>query len=67
MKKEVIGMSDCPYIDYDSRTIFGNYDDKYICKVTGIEMDVDSTKVKHICKGYGDEYKNCPIYKDKRW
>ncbi len=56
-------MARCPKLDYDSRTIFGNYDDKYICTVTGVRMDVDDPKVKFVCKcDYGEEYKKCPIY-----
>lgn len=59
-------MSRCPKLDYEGNTIFGNYDDKYICLLTGMKMDVDSSKVKYVCKSdYGDEYKQCPIYRDK--
>lgn len=59
-------MARCPYLDYDSRTIFGNYDDKYICKITGMTMDVNDSKVKHVCKlDYGEEYRNCPVYKSR--
>lgn len=59
-------MSRCPKLDYEDNTIFGNNDDKYICLLTGMKMDVDSSKVKYVCKAdYGDEYKQCPIYRDK--
>lgn len=57
-------MADCPYLGYESRSIFGNSNDKYICKLTQMEMDVDSSKVKYVCKAYGEEYKKCPIYKN---
>lgn len=53
-------MSRCPKLDYESVSFFGNSDDKYICKVTGVRMDADSVKVEHLCKGSYD----CPIYKN---
>ncbi len=59
-------MARCPHLDYDSHSTFGNSNDKYICKLCGKEMDVDDSRVKNTCKtDYGDEYKECPIYKDK--
>lgn len=59
-------MARCPKLDYESNSFFGNYDDKYICKVTGMRMGVNDPKVKHVCKpDYGEEYKKCPIYKDR--
>lgn len=59
-------MARCPYLDYDSRTIFGNYDDKYICKLCGKQFDVDDKQVKYTCKAdYGEEYQKCPVYKDR--
>lgn len=64
--KEVkANMARCPYLDYESNSYFGNSNDKYICKVTGVHMDIDDTKVKYVCKAeYGDEYKKCAIYQD---
>lgn len=38
----------------------------YYCELTGVEMDDDNAKIKHLCyteRGY--EYENCPIYKDR--
>ncbi len=38
----------------------------YCCELTGVEMDDDNAKIKHLCyteRGY--EYENCPIYKDR--
>lgn len=59
-------MARCPKLDYDGRTLFGNSNDKFICTLTGVEMDVDSTKVKYVCKAeYGEEYEKCPIYRDR--
>lgn len=64
--REVKSMSRCPKLDYESNTMFGNYSDKYVCLLTGMKMDVDDSRVKHVCKAaYGDEYKKCPIYRDK--
>lgn len=58
-------MARCPKLDYESNTLFGNYDDCYICKVTNKRMSVDSATVKYTCKpDYGEEYRNCPIYKN---
>ena len=60
-------MARCPYLDYESNSVFGNSNDKYICKLTGQEMDVDDTKVKYTCKAdYGDKYEDCQVYKDRR-
>ncbi|MCQ2497102.1 MAG: hypothetical protein MJ131_10990 [Lachnospiraceae bacterium] len=56
-------MARCPYLDYESNSIFGNSNDKFICKVTGQKMDVDDPKVEYTCKSdYDEEYKNCSIY-----
>lgn len=50
-------MASCPKLEYESN--------KYICTVTGMRMDSDDPKVKHVCKpDYGEEYKKCHIYKD---
>lgn len=57
-------MARCPYLDFDSHTLYS--DSKYICKLCGRQMDVDDSRVKYTCKlDYGEEYKNCPIYKDR--
>jgi len=42
-------MSRCSYLDYESDNSIGNSDDKYICKLCGQKMDVDSSKVKYTC------------------
>lgn len=63
IKKGGLIMSRCPKLDYESRTIFSNYDDKYICTVTGEKMDVDDSYVSRVCKGSCDAYYDCPIYK----
>lgn len=57
-------MARCPYLDFDSHTLYS--DSKYICKLCGRQMDVDDSRVKYTCKpDYGEEYRNCPIYKDR--
>lgn len=56
-------MSRCPKLDYESNTLFGNYDDNYICKCTGQKMSVNDSKVNNYCKGSYDAYRNCDIYK----
>ncbi len=56
-------MARCPYLDYESNSIFGNSNDKYICKLCNQRMSIDDSKVKYTCKvEYGEEYKKCPIY-----
>lgn len=60
-------MARCPKLDWESSgSLFG--DDKFICTVTGVKMDEDDPKVKHLCKvDYGENYRDCPVYKDCRW
>lgn len=57
-------MSSCPYLDYKSNTygLFNSFD-KYICKITGQQMDVDDSNVKYTCKC--SDYVNCPYYKNR--
>ncbi|MBR2591312.1 MAG: hypothetical protein IKE65_10415 [Clostridia bacterium] len=58
-------MSRCPFLDYESNSLFGNSSDEYICKECGKHMPVDSSEVKYVCKAeYGDEYKKCHIYQN---
>lgn len=57
-------MSRCPHLDYESNSFFGNSDDKYICKLTGSKMSVDSMQVENVCKGSYDAYYECPVYKN---
>ena len=60
-------MARCPKLDYESNSLFGNSSDKYICKLTGIKMDVDDPKVKYVCKvDYGEEYEKCPVYQNRK-
>ncbi|MBO4787479.1 MAG: hypothetical protein J5531_01105 [Lachnospiraceae bacterium] len=60
-------MARCPYLDYESGSYLHSAYDKYICKACRKEMDKDDSQVKYVCKAeYGEEYKNCPIYKDAR-
>ncbi len=59
-------MARCPYLDYESNSYFGSSNDKYICKLTGMKMDIDDLKVKYTCKvEYGEEYEKCPVFKDR--
>ncbi len=60
-------MSRCPKLDYQSNSCFGNSSDKYICKITNQQMDVDSTIVKYTCNGSSDAYRECQYYKNTRW
>mgnify|MGYP000901096737 CR=1 FL=1 len=59
-------MSRCPYLDYETNSFFFNTNDKYICKLIDLKIDVDDPKIKYLCKAeYGDKYKECEIYIDK--
>lgn len=59
-------MARCPYLDYESNNYIFSSSDKYICKLTGQQMDVDDKKVKYTCNcGSGYEYEKCPYYKDR--
>lgn len=60
-------MARCPKLDYESNSLFGTTNDKYICTITGIKMYVDDPKVKYVCNpDYGECYLDCPIYKSSR-
>ena len=66
-KGEVRRMARCYYLDYKSNSLFGNAKDKYYCKLCGKQFSVDDPQVKYTCNpSYGEEYKKCPIYQDRR-
>jgi len=59
-------MARCPYLDYESNSLFLTTSDKYICKLTGLKMDIDSPTVKFVCKtDSGYAYEGCQVYKDR--
>lgn len=61
-------MAQCYYLDYKSNSLFGNSNDKYYCKLCGKQFDVNDPQVKYTCKPeYGEEYKKCPVYQDRRY
>lgn len=61
-------MAQCYYLDYQSNGWFSSANDKYICKLCGKQFDVNDLQVKHMCKAeYGEEYKKCPVYQDRRY
>lgn len=60
-------MARCPYLDYVSRGVFSSSRDTYICKLCKKEFEINDLQVRYTCKPeYGEEYKKCPIYKDRR-
>lgn len=60
-------MARCPECYYESNSFFGTSSDKYICKQTGIKMDVNDPKAKYVCDAdYGEEYEKCPIYQSRK-
>ena len=57
-------MARCPKLEYVRSGLFTGT--TYMCSLTGVEMDDDSTKVKHLCNAdCGYEYEQCPVYKDR--
>lgn len=57
-------MARCPKLDLTRSGWFSSK--TYICSLTGVEMDEDDAKVKHLCDAdCGYAYENCPIYKDR--
>lgn len=61
-------MAQCYYLDYISRGLFSSSNDAYVCKVCNKQFPPDDLHVKYVCKAeYGEEYKNCPIYKERKW
>ena len=55
-------MSDCPKLDFKSGSLLHSSYDEYQCKLTGRKPS--EIEVKYTCKGYGDAYKDCPVYKN---
>lgn len=61
-------MAQCYYLDYISRGLFSSSNDTYICKLSNQQFQLDDLQVKCVCKAEcGEEYKNCPIYKERKW
>ena len=59
-------MARCPKLDFENHGGISMVHDKYICKLTGLKMDVDSTKVRFVCNvEYGEEYEKCPVYQSR--
>lgn len=60
-------MARCPYLDYQSNSFFGSSNDRYICKLCRKQFDTRDLQVKYTCNAdYGEEYKKCPVYRDRR-
>ena len=61
-------MAQCYYLDYISRGFLSSSNDTYVCKLCGKQFKTDDLQVKYTCKAeYGEEYKKCPIYKERKW
>jgi len=57
-------MARCPKLDFDGDHAFYS-DCWFICTLTGVRMDPYDIKVKSLCKTeYGEQYRDCPIYKN---
>lgn len=57
-------MARCPYLDYESRGALFSQGD-YFCKLC--RKILSESEAKYKCKAdYGDEYKNCPVYKNRQ-
>ena len=56
-------MARCPYLGWEERGLFASQCDYYceICK-----KYLSDSEVKYKCKvDYGENYKDCPIYKNR--
>lgn len=61
-------MARCYYLEYKSRGFLSSSNDKYYCKLCGREFDPNGTQVKYTCNSdYGENYKDCPVYKDRKY
>lgn len=56
-------MARCPYLEYESNNPIFRSSDKYVCKLTGQQMDYDSKKVENTCDSSNHE--QCPYYKNR--
>lgn len=55
-------MARCPYLEFDDHGPY--WDSKFICKLSGKIMNTYDSQVKNTCKvDYGENYKNCAVYK----
>ena len=61
-------MARCYYLDYISKGFLSSYDnDEYVCKLCGKRFATNDPQVKYTCNpDYGEEYKKCPVYRDRR-
>lgn len=56
-------MARCPYLDYESRGALFSQGD-YICKLC--DKHISENEAKNKCNAdYGDNYKDCPTYKNR--
>lgn len=61
-------MAQCYYLDYISRGFFSSSNDTYVCKLCKKQFKPDDPQIKYTCKAeYGEEYKNCPVYQERKW
>lgn len=64
-RKGEINMSRCPNLDYAYIMVGIGADLSYRCKLSGQIFESYDPKVKYVCDAeYGDEYKQCSIYRD---
>lgn len=60
-------MARCYYLDWKNPGSYSSINDGYFCKLCPVKK-LTEAEVKHVCNPeYGECYKNCPIYKDRRW
>lgn len=59
-------VSRCYYLEFKNNGWLIN-DDKYYCKLCGKEFSVNDPQIKYTCNANnGEEYKKCPVYRDRR-
>lgn len=65
LSEREINMSRCPNLDYAYIMVGIGADLSYRCKLSGQIFESYDPKVKYVCDAeYGEEYKQCPIYRD---
>lgn len=61
-------MARCYYLEFKDNGYFSYSGDKYYCKLCGKQFDTNDPQVKYTCNASsGEEYKKCPVYKDRRY
>lgn len=59
-------MASCPKLKMEYIAPISMKPDWAVCQLTGIKMELDDPRVKHVCNcDYCDAYEKCPVYQDR--